>query len=45
MAGGALAAYLLGPALEVRSLPGRRGRWLVDEPPLPVFKNEPRLLG
>eukprot|EP00887_Chlorella_sp_A99_P005656 scaffold1.g5656.t1 len=44
MLGGALIAYLLGPALEVRELPGKRGKYLVDSPPIPLFVSPLRKL-
>lgn len=42
MAGGALAALLLGPRWKVVRLPGKRGNWLVDDAPLPWFRSQPR---
>jgi hypothetical protein len=44
MLGGAAAAYLLGPRYEVAQLPGRRGKFLLDRPPLPLFSSAPRPL-
>ncbi len=40
--GGALVALLVGPQWRTRSLPGKRGTWLVDAAPLPWFRSEPR---
>jgi membrane associated rhomboid family serine protease len=42
MVGGALAAYLLGPAYKLVKFPGNNGVWLVDKPPLPFLKGESR---
>lgn len=44
MVGGALAAALLGPQLRVGSVPGQRGRFLVDTAPLPWLRSPPRKL-
>ena len=41
MLGGALVAYLLGPCYRVQRLPGRRGAYIVDKPPLPLLKSSP----
>ncbi len=42
MLGGALAAFLLGPHYVVGRLPGQPGTYLVDNPPLPLFRSNPR---
>ena len=42
LVGGALAALLLGPRWKAVRLPGKRGEWLVDAAPLPLFRGEPR---
>jgi membrane associated rhomboid family serine protease len=42
LAGGAAAAWLLGPNLRLRTWPGRSGTWLVDEPPLRLLASPPR---
>lgn len=44
LAGGALAAALLGPRWKAMKLKGKRGEWLVDAAPLPLFRAEPRQL-
>lgn len=42
LAGGAVAALLLGPRWKTKTLPGKRGRWLVDEAPLPWLRSSPK---
>lgn len=42
MLGGALAALLLGPSYRVGKLPGQKGSFLLDRPPLPLLSNKPR---
>ena len=42
LAGGAVAALLLGPRWKTKTLPGTRGRWLVDEAPLPWLRSSPK---
>lgn len=42
--GGALAAYLLGPRFKVANIEGRRGQYLLDEPPIPLLASPPRLI-
>lgn len=42
LAGGALAALLVGPRWRQTTLPQRRGRWLVDAAPLPWLRSSPR---
>jgi hypothetical protein len=39
--GGAAAAYLLGPRLVLGPLQGRRGQYLLDQPPLPLLASPP----
>lgn len=40
--GGGAVAYLLGPRYELCRVRGRRGVWLVDDPPLEALATPPR---
>lgn len=42
LVGGALAGLLLGPRFQATTLPGKRGKWLVDVAPLPWLRSQPR---
>ena len=42
LAGGALAAYLLGPRLVLGAVQGQRGQYLLDMPPLPLLATPPK---
>ncbi|KAI7835528.1 hypothetical protein COHA_010574 [Chlorella ohadii] len=42
LAGGVLAAFLLGPRWKQTTMPKARGRWLVDDAPLPWLRSSPK---